>query len=122
LGDVKVRPKLDASFAASDGMGVFLQIYNLKVDDQTHKSDATVQYRVMKDKTTEPVLKFDIPKEKLPEHGEELTLENIITLGSLSPGAYKLEVAVTDNLTKQTITPAMDFTVKAGSGAVTHAR
>src|ERR1700734_1001172 len=122
LGDVKVRPKLDASFAASDGMGVFLQIYNLKVDDQTHKSDATVQYRVMKDKTTEPVLKFDIPKEKLPEHGEELTLENIITLGSLPPGAYKLEVAVTDNLTKQTITPPMDFTVKPGSGAVTHAR
>jgi len=122
LGDVKVRPKLDASFAASDGMGVFLQIYNLKVDDQTHKSDATVEYRVMKDKTTEPVLKFDIPKEKLPEHGEELTLENIITLGSLPPGAYKLEVAVTDNLTKQTITPAMDFTVKAGSAAVSHAR
>lgn len=122
LGDVKVRPKLDASFAASEGMGVFLQIYNLKVDDQTHRSDATVQYRVMKDKVTEPVLKFDIPKDKLPEHGEELTLENIITLGSLPPGAYKLEVAVTDNLTKQTITPAMDFTVKAGAGAAPHAR
>ncbi|MGB8542566.1 MAG: GWxTD domain-containing protein [Candidatus Acidiferrales bacterium] len=122
LGDVKVRPKLDASFAASDGMGVFLQIYNLKVDDQTHKSDASVQYRVMKDKATEPVLKFDVPKDKLPEHGEELTLENIITLGSLPPGAYKLEVAVTDNLTKQTITPAMDFTVKAGSVEAAHAR
>jgi len=122
LGDVKVRPKLDASFAAADGMGVFLQVYNLKVDDQTHKSDATVQYRVMKEKTTEPVLKFDIPKDKLPEHGEELTLENIITLGSLPPGAYKLEVAVTDNLTKQTITPAMDFTVKATAGTAPHAR
>ena len=122
LGDVKVRPKLDASFAAADGMGVFLQVYNLKVDGQTHKSDATVQYRVMKEKTTEPVLKFDIPKDKLPEHGEELTLENIITLGSLPPGAYKLEVAVTDNLTKQTITPAMDFTVKATAGTAPHAR
>src|SRR6202044_2925829 len=73
LGDVKVRPKLDAAFGAADGMGVFLQIYNLKVDDKTHKSDASVQYRVMKDKVTEPVLKFDIPKDKLPEHGEELT-------------------------------------------------
>jgi GWxTD domain-containing protein len=122
LGDVKVRPKLDASFAAADGMGVFLQVYNLKVDDQTHRSDATVQYRVMKEKTTEPVLKFDIPRDKLPEHGEELTLENIITLGSLAPGAYKLEVAVTDNLTKQTITPAMDFTVKASAGSAPHAR
>jgi GWxTD domain-containing protein len=122
LGDVKVRPKLDASFGASDGMGVFLQIYNLKVDDKTHKSDASVQYRVMKDKVAEPVLKFDIPKEKLPEHGEELTLENIITLGSLAPGAYKLEVAVTDNLTKQTITPAMDFTVKVPSGTTAQRR
>jgi GWxTD domain-containing protein len=122
LGDVKVRPKLDASFAAADGMGVFLQVYNLKVDGQTHKSDATVQYRVMKEKTIEPVLKFDIPKDKLPERGEELTLENIITLGSLPPGAYKLEVAVTDNLTKQTITPAMDFTVKATAGTAPHAR
>jgi GWxTD domain-containing protein len=122
LGDVKVRPKLDAAFAAADGMGVFLQIYNLKVDDKTHKSDASVQYRVMKDKAAEPVLKFDIPKDKLPEHGEELTLENIITLGSLAPGAYKLEVAVTDNLTKQTITPAMDFTVKAPSAPTTAQR
>src|ERR1700735_1726870 len=122
LGDVKVRPKLDAAFAAADGMGVFLQIYNLKVDDKTHKSDASVQYRVMKDKVTEPVLKFDIPKEKLPEHGEELTLENSITLGSLPPGPYKLEVAVTDNLTKQTITPAMDFTVKVPSAPTTAQR
>jgi GWxTD domain-containing protein len=122
LGDVKVRPKLDAAFGAADGMGVFLQIYNLKVDDKTHKSDASVQYRVMKDKVTEPVLKFDIPRDKLPEHGEELTLENIITLGSLAPGPYKLEVAVTDNLTKQTITPAMDFTVKVPSAPTTAQR
>ena len=112
LGDVKVRPKLDPSFIPSDSMGVFLQIYNLKTDDKTHKADASVQYRVMKDKETAPALQFDIPADKLPSHGEELTLENRITLGSLAPGKYKLEVAVTDNLTKQTITPTADFTVK----------
>jgi hypothetical protein len=121
LGDVKVRPKLDASFAANDGMGVFLQVYNLKVDDKTHKADVSVQYRVMKEKGTDPVLKFDLAKDKLPEHGEELTLENIITLGSLPPGAYKLEVSVTDNLAKQTITPAMAFTVKASTSAAASA-
>ena len=46
LGDVKVRPRMDASFTAADEMGVFLQIYNLKVDDKTHKADASVEYRV----------------------------------------------------------------------------
>jgi hypothetical protein len=51
-----------------------------------------------------------------------LTLENIITLGSLAPGAYKLEVAVTDNLAKQTITPAMDFTVKVPAGPTAQRR
>jgi hypothetical protein len=121
LGDVKVRPKLDGSFGANDGMGVFLQVYNLKVDDKTHKADVSVQYRVMKDMTADPVLKFDIAKDKLPEHGEELTLENIITLGSLPPGPYKLEVSVTDNIAKQTITPAMAFTVKASTSAAASA-
>jgi GWxTD domain-containing protein len=115
LGDVKVRPRIDASFSSSDQMGVFLQVYNLKVDDKTHKADATVEYRVTKDKATEPVLKFDIAPDKLPEHGEELTLENIITLGSLSPGNYKLEVSVTDNLSKKTITPTTNFSVRAAT-------
>ena len=118
LGDVKVRPKLDAAFASNDSMGVFLQVYNLKVDDKTHKADASVEFRVLKEKVTDPVLKFDIPPEKLPEHGEEMTLEDRITLGSLAPGKYKLEVAVTDNLSKQTITPVADFTVRAPAPGV----
>ncbi len=113
LGDVKVRPKLDQAFSAKDAMGVYLQVYNLKVDDKTHRADTSVEYRVTKDKDSEPMLKFDVPPNKLPQHGEELTLEQLITLGSLAPGKYQLEVAVTDNLTKQTITPTADFTVKA---------
>jgi hypothetical protein len=115
LGDVKVRPKMDKTFIPSESMGVFLQVYNLKVDDKTHKADASVQYRVTKlgDSTpgNGPLLKFDVPSDKLPEHGEELTLENMITLGSLAPGKYKLEVAITDNLSKQSITPAEEFTI-----------
>ena len=113
LGDVKVRPKLDQAFTAKDSMGVYLQVYNLKVDEKTHRADTSVEYRVKKDKDSQPMLKFDVPPEKLPQHGEELTLEQLITLGSLAPGKYQLEVAVTDNLTKQTITPTADFTVKA---------
>jgi GWxTD domain-containing protein len=112
LGDVKVRPKMDGSFTPSDSMGVYIQVYNLKVDDTTHKTDTSVEYRVKKDKDAEPVLKFAIPADKLPQHGEEMTLEELITLGSLVPGKYQLEVAVTDNLTKQTITPTADFTIK----------
>jgi len=122
LGDIKVRPKMDGAFTPNDNMGVFLQVYNLKVDEKTHKADASVQFRVTREKETEPVLKFDLPPSKLPEHGEEMTLENVVTLGSLSPGKYSLEVAVTDNLAKETITKASNFTVKAASGTAPQGR
>jgi len=113
LGDIKVRPKMDNTFTTRDQMGVFLQVYNLKVDEKTHKADASVQYRVMKEKASDPVLKFDLSSEKLPQHGEELTLENVLTLGSLDPGKYNLVVQVTDNLSKQSIEKSSAFTVKS---------
>jgi GWxTD domain-containing protein len=115
LGDMKVRPKLDSTFATTDPMGVFLQVYNLKVDQKTHKPDASVEFRVLPEKGTQALLRFDLPADRLPEHGEELTIANRLTLGSLSPGHYKLEIAVTDHLANQTITPTADFTVKAPS-------
>lgn len=117
IGDVKVRPKLDGSFTKNDGMGIFLQIYNLKTDPKTHRADASVEYRVLKGKDPTPVLKFDLAPNQIGEHGEQLTLENRMTLGSLAPGHYKIEVAVTDNIAKQTITPYADFTVKAAPTA-----
>jgi len=112
LGDVKVRPRLDQTFSASDSMGIFLQVYNLKVDEKTHKADASVEYRVTKEKETKPLLTFNLAPDKVPQHGEEMTLESRITLGSLPPGKYQLAIAVTDNLAKTTITPTTDFTVK----------
>ena len=112
IGDVKVRPRMDGTFAANDSIGIFLQVYNLKVDDKTHKADTSVEYRVTRDKDSKPTLTFDVPADKVPQHGEEMTIENRITLASLPPGKYQLAVAVTDNLAKQTITPTADFTVK----------
>jgi len=117
LGDVKVRPKMDSAFLPSETMGVFLQVYNLKVDEKTHKADVSVQFRVLKDKEAEPLKKFDLTADQIPEHGEEMTLQNVVTLGSFGPGKYKLEVAVTDNLAKQTITPVSEFTVKAAASS-----
>jgi len=122
LGDVKVRPKLDQVFSANDAMGIYLQVYNLKVDDKTHRSDTSVEYRVTKEKDPQPMLRFAVPPDKLPQHGEELTLEQLITLGSLAPGKYQLAVAVTDNLAKQTITPTADFTVKPSPASASQGR
>jgi len=113
LGDIKVRPKMDSTFATNERLGIFLQVYNLKVDDKTHKADAEVEYRVVKEKDPNPVLKLKETGDQLTQRGEELTLEKALALNALPPGKYKLEIQVTDNLSKETITPTADFTVKA---------
>ncbi len=113
LGDVKVVPQMSRRFYQNEEMGIFLQVYNLKVDEKTNKPDVSVEYRVMKDKDPTPVLKFDLGADKLPAHGEEMTLQDALTLGSLAPGDYTLDVAITDNLAKESITPHQNFTVVA---------
>src|SRR6266699_989424 len=50
LGSSKVRPRLEADFITADRLGIYMQIYNLKPDDKTHKSSATFQYTVKKGK------------------------------------------------------------------------
>jgi GWxTD domain-containing protein len=116
LGDVKIRPKLDAVFTPSDQMGIYMQVYNLKVDEKTHKPDASIEYQVLKDgaKDEPPVMRFEESSDKLGEHGEQLTIEKALLLGKLAPGKYKLQIQITDKLSKETISPSADFTVKPG--------
>ena len=63
---MKVRPRLDQTFPVNDSIGVFLQVYNLKVDDKTHRADASVEYRVTKEKENPFVPTFNIPRIKCP--------------------------------------------------------
>jgi hypothetical protein len=114
LGDVKVRPKMDRSFTPEEHMGIYMQVYNLKVDEKTHKPDAAIQYRVVKDGQKDtPVFQYGETTDNLGDHGEQITLEKTLTLAGFAPGKYKLEIQITDNLAKQTISPTAEFTVKS---------
>ncbi len=111
LGSSKVRPKLNAEFAANEKMGIFLQVYNLKVDDTSHRANASIQYTIRKDQ--QEVVKLVETADQLKPTGEQITIERRFPLDALAPGRYKLEVQATDQLTKQTISRSADFTVKA---------
>ncbi|MGB6525851.1 MAG: GWxTD domain-containing protein, partial [Candidatus Acidiferrales bacterium] len=75
LGDLKVRPKLDSTFPEGGQMGVFLQVYNLKVDAKTHEGDATIQYAVVNDLDKMSVLQFTENSRQYNQHGEEIWIE-----------------------------------------------
>ncbi len=113
LGSSKVRPKMDADFTNNDKMGIYMQVYNLKPDDKTHKSAATFVYTVKKG--DQQVLQFKETSADMKQSGEQVTLERLLPLSSLAPGKYSLEVVATDTLSNKTITKTADFTVKAPS-------
>jgi hypothetical protein len=110
IGDSKVTPELKQEFAGNEKMGVYMQVYNLKVDDKTHKSDVVVEYRVTRG--DQEIFKETETSEKLKETGVELTIERMISLDGMQPGKYKIEITVKDQLANQTFAQNADFTVK----------
>ncbi len=111
LGSSKVRPRLQGDFTTADKLGIYMQIYNLKPDDKTHKSSATFQYTVKKGK--EQIMQFRETSEEMKQTGDQVTIERLLPLSTLAPGKYSLEVNATDTLSNQTISKTADFTVKA---------
>jgi GWxTD domain-containing protein len=111
LGSSKVRPRLEGDF--TDRLGIYLQVYNLKSDDKTHKSSATFQFTVKKGDQIMPGMQFNLTTEEMKQTGDQVTIERFLPLATLAPGKYTIEISATDKLSNQTISRTADFTVKA---------
>lgn len=110
LGAYKVRPRLSQEFSSSDDLGIYLQLYNVKVDEALHKTRVSVAYRVTQNQR-EIWSAVETP-DHLHQGGEQLTIERLIPVSSLSPGHYTIEVTAIDLLTNETVIRAAEFTVK----------
>jgi GWxTD domain-containing protein len=110
LGSSKVRPRLDGDFTTADKLGIYLQIYNLKPDDKTHKSDAAFVFTVKKG--DQQVMQFKENSEEMKQTGDQVTIERLLPLATLAPGKYTLEVSATDRLAQTTISRTADFSIK----------
>jgi len=109
IGSTKVRPKLDQTFSTAEQMGIFLQLYNLKTDEKTHKNNVSVNVQVFQgDKAVAHLVQTS---EQLKQTGEELTLEQTMPLAALPPGKYRLQIDATDAIANQTVSRTTDFTV-----------
>src|SRR6184192_1379085 len=113
LGSSKVRPRLEGDFTTADRLGIYMQVYNLKPDDATHKSSANFQFTVKKGNEPVAGMQFKETSEDLKQTGEQVTIERFLPLATLPPGKYTLEVNATDVHSNQTISRTADFTVKA---------
>jgi GWxTD domain-containing protein len=110
LNSYKVRPRLSQEFSSTDKLGIFLQLYNLKLDETLHKTNVSVAYRITKDQ--QEIWRAVETADHLHQGGEQLTIERYLPVVSLVPGRYTIEVTAIDLLTKDTVIRTADFTVK----------
>src|SRR6266849_135243 len=118
LNSYKARPRISREFSGADRLGIFFQLYNLKVDDTLHKTNISVAYRIIKDH--QEIWNDVETADHLHQGGEQLTIQRYLPVASLGPGRYTIEVIAIDLLTNQTITRAADFTVTAAPSKPIH--
>jgi hypothetical protein len=111
LGASKVRPRVDQAFTTDDNLGLYLQIYNLKLDEATSKASASISYRILRG--DKDVLTHTETNADLSQFGTQLTLEKLLPLRQMEPGSYRVEIKVTDNLAQKHVDQKGEFTVKA---------
>ena len=111
VGDTKVRPVVGSMFHQNQSMGIWMQVYNLKLDTKTHKPSATIDWQITNLANNQTVLDHREEASQISNAAEQMTLEKTLPLAALKPGSYRLTVKVTDNLAGHSISPVSTFTV-----------
>jgi GWxTD domain-containing protein len=120
IGVTKVRPRV----APADGkpalfkkardqkVNFWMQVYNLGVDDKTHKASATFEFDIVNLATNKPVVQKMESTDTMGNVGDQVTLQKSIASANLPPGTYRIEIKVNDNVSKQTVDPSATFAVE----------
>jgi GWxTD domain-containing protein len=117
IGTMKVRPRVapsdgkPISFKRNQKLNFWMQVYNLSVDDKTHKPSATIEYNVT-DVNNKAVIHTVESTDTMGNVGDQVTLQKTLSAVNLQPGLYKIEIKVNDNLSKQTVDPTATFAVE----------
>ena len=120
IGTMKVRPRV----APADGkpalfkkgrdqkLNFWMQVYNLTIDDKTHKPSATFEYDIINVATNKAIIQKTESTESMGNLGDQVTLQKSIAAANLQPGTYRIDIKVNDNISKQTIDPSAVFAVE----------
>ncbi len=118
IGNTKIRPRVASAngkpvlFKRNQKVYFWMQVYNLGMDDKTHKPSATVEYNVINAATNKAVIHTVESTDQMGNVGDQVTLEKPLSAASLDPGVYRIQIKVNDNISKQTVDPSATFAVE----------
>lgn len=118
IGQTKVRPRVAAAdgkpavFKRGQKVNFWMQVYNLAVDQKTHKPSATFEYDIVNAATNKAVVHSVDSSDAMGNVGDQVTLQKAVASAKLDPGVYRIQIKVNDNISKQTVDPSATFAVE----------
>ena len=118
IGNTKIRPRVASSngkpvlFKRNQKVYFWMQVYNLAVDQKSHKPSATFEYDIVNAATNKSVVHAVDSSETMGNLGDQVTLQKAVASAKLDPGVYRIQIKVNDNISKQTVDPSATFAVE----------
>jgi len=118
IGTTKVRPRVapgdgkPVAFKRGQKVNFWMQVYNLGLDEKTHKPSATFEYDIVNAATNKQVVHAVESSDKMGNVGDQVTLQKAVQAANLDPGVYRIQIKVNDNISKQTLDPTATFAVQ----------
>jgi GWxTD domain-containing protein len=109
IGDQKVIPNISGTFHRGSPVGVYLQIYNAGIDQTSLRPSVDVEYALIKD--GKELGKQAEDWRGARTNGDRLTLSRLIDSRNLTPGKYRIEMRIRDQVTGQSLVQSGQFKI-----------
>ena len=113
LGSLKVIPNATGEFKQDQTLGVYMQVYNVAVDQATLRPSVDIEYIISQKGKEVMRIKEDGKNGLSTINSQQITLARLIPLKNFTIGHYDVQVVVKDNVANQMVTTDKDtFQVK----------
>jgi hypothetical protein len=111
IGSAKVIPNLSGTFKRGQDVGIYLQVYNAKIDQTTLRPAVEVEYILLK--SGKEILKVPEDWSGLSDSGQRLTLARLLPTAGLETGEYEIKIKIQDKVGTEvrTLTPSEKFRI-----------
>jgi GWxTD domain-containing protein len=113
IGGTKVRPRVGHPapvFNHDQYLGIYMQVYNLGMNPQTHRPNADIEYELLKDGKS--IFTSTENAASMKDASSQVTIQKRLPLQPLTPGDYEMAIKITDNIKKKSIDSSAPFVVK----------
>ncbi len=111
IGNAKVIPNLSGEYRRGEEVGIYIQVYNTKINETTLRPDVDVEYVLLKGGKT--VLQQTEDWSGLSDSGQRLTLARLLPTSNLPLGEYEIKIKISDKVGTEvrTLEPSAKFKI-----------